>query len=80
MNGSRPKAQWNDTIDEWQVRTGDLEIWSPNKESIDAVLDRLDEAAERREENLTIFVAVVVGALILGLAAIAAALLQGCVL
>lgn len=73
-----PEIDWDETTGEWVCELPDeTVIWSANKTTIEKLLDLIDERAERDRENWSIVGAVVLGSILLGLAAVVAALVGG---
>ena len=73
-----PEITWDATVGEWVcVLPDDTVIWSADKTTIERLLELIDEHAERQRENWSIVGAVVLGSILLGLAAVVAALVGG---
>jgi hypothetical protein len=73
-----PEITWDETVGEWVCQLpDDTVIWSANKETLEALLDLIDEQKERQRENWSIVGAIVLGSILMGVAAIVAALWGG---
>ena len=73
-----PEITWDATVGEWVCTLpDDTVIWSADKGTIERLLDLIDEQTERQKENWSIVGAIVLGSILLGVAAIAAALIGG---
>jgi hypothetical protein len=68
---------WNTAADCWCYSHRGIYIACTSKSDIEAMLDRLDEQRERRDESRSIIYAVTFAAFLLGLAAVLAAWIGG---